>query len=417
MLLKKVVLALMFAAGINAHAQVTEPSEATENIQTIVLGAGCFWGVEKRYEAMPGVLDAESGYADGQVAPNYRTITQQRNRFNPNNHAEVVKVTFNANAISAETLIQAFYEQHDPTQGNRQGNDIGTQYRSIILTTSPLQTATAERLTQAYQGLLSEAGYGDITTQIKPLEQFYSAEEYHQDYLAKNPDGYCPDHSTGVRFDAAGTAIVDNDQLLSGKQIVIIDAEFYCPYCEKFKAEVANDYQGSIPMSYRFAHQLAGLTISSPTWATPTILFLEDGIEVFAHQGFLSAEDFYRALGAFKLGQSEAYNVAFNEGTDAAFCKAYDLFKNTPDGQFVDALSGAPLFDTRDRFNSATGWLSFTKPVDGSVTEHADNRYGMQRTELRSASTGIHLGHVFDDGPNGQLRYCINATVLEFVPR
>ena len=417
MLSRKVLLALLFASGTSIHAQAAEPAAATENIQTIVLGAGCFWGVEKRYQALPGVLDAESGYADGQVAPNYRTITQQRNRFNPNNHAEVVKVTYNANAISVDTLIQAFYEQHDPTQGNRQGNDIGTQYRSVILTTSPPQPAVAERLTEDYQDLLTTAGYGDITTQIKPLEQFYSAEEYHQDYLAKNPDGYCPDHSTGVRFDSEEKSIVDNEPLLDGKQIVIVDAEFYCPYCEKFKAEVANDYQGSIPMSYRFAHQLTGLTVNSPTWATPTIIFLEDGSEVFAHQGFLSSEDFYRALGAFKLGQSEAYNVAFNEGTDAAFCKAYDLFKDTPDGQFVDALSGAPLFDTRHRFNSSTGWLSFTKPVDGSVTEHADNRYGMRRTELRSASTGIHLGHVFDDGPNGQLRYCINATVLEFIPR
>jgi peptide methionine sulfoxide reductase msrA/msrB len=417
MLFRKVLLALLIAAVPNIHAQTAEPAAATENIQTIVLGAGCFWGVEKRYQALPGVLDAESGYADGQVAPNYRTITHQRNRFNPSNHAEVVKVTYNANAISAETLIQAFYEQHDPTQGNRQGNDIGTQYRSIILTTSSPQAATAERLTEDYQDLLTDAGYGDITTQIKSLEQFFSAEEYHQDYLAKNPDGYCPDHSTGVRFDSDERSIVDNEPLLTGKQIVIVDAEFYCPYCEKFKAEVANDYQGSVPMSYRFAHQLTGLTVNSPTWATPTIIFLEDGTEVFAHQGFLSSEDFYRALGAFKLGQSEAYNVAFNEGTDAAFCKAYDLFKDTPDGQFVDALSGAALFDTRDRFNSSSGWLSFTKPVDGSVTEHADNRYGMRRTELRSASTGIHLGHVFDDGPNGQLRYCINATVLEFIPR
>jgi peptide methionine sulfoxide reductase msrA/msrB len=417
MLSRKVLLAVLFAAGTNIQAQTAEPAAATENIQTIVLGAGCFWGVEKRYQALPGVLDAESGYADGQVAPNYRTITQQRNRFNPNNHAEVVKVTYNANAISAETLIQAFFEQHDPTQGNRQGNDIGSQYRSIILTTSSPQAAVAERLTEDYQDLLTDAGYGDITTQIKPLEQFYSAEEYHQDYLAKNPDGYCPDHSTGVRFDSDEKSIVDNEPLLTGKQIVIVDAEFYCPYCEKFKAEVANDYQGSIPMSYRFAHQLEGLTINSPTWATPTIIFLEDGTEVFAHQGFLPAEDFYRAFGAFKLGQTEAYYVAFNEGTDAPFCKAYDLFKDTPDGQFIDALSGAPLFDTRDRFNSATGWLSFTKPVDGAVTEHADNRYGMRRTELRSASTGIHLGHVFDDGPNGQLRYCINATVLEFIPR
>ena len=124
-----------------------------------------------------------------------------------------------------------------------------------------------------------------------------------------------------------------------------------------------------------------------------------------------------RPLGIFKLGESEAYSVAFNQGTDPVFCKEYELFKDTPEGVFIDKLSGAPLFDTKDRFNSRTGWLSFTKPVDGSVTEHMDYSYGMTRVEIKSKSSGIHLGHVFQDGPNGLPRYCINATVLEFVPR
>ena len=138
---------------------------------------------------------------------------------------------------------------------------------------------------------------------------------------------------------------------------------------------------------------------------------------LFGYQGYLEPKEFYKVLGAFKLGRSEAYNVAFNEGTDARFCKEYEVFKNTPDGVFVDKLSGAHLFDTRDRFNSTSGWLSFTSPVAGSVYELEDNSYGMRRTEIRSSSSGIHLGHVFDDGPNGMPRYCINATVLEFVPR
>ena len=113
----------------------------------------------------------------------------------------------------------------------------------------------------------------------------------------------------------------------------------------------------------------------------------------------------------------DSYSVAFNQGTDPVFCKEYELFKDTPEGVFIDKLSGAPLFDTKDRFNSRTGWLSFTKPVEGSVTEHMDYSYGMTRVEIKSKSSGIHLGHVFQDGPNGLPRYCINATVLEFVPR
>ena len=114
--------------------------------------------------------------------------------------------------------------------------------------------------------------------------------------------------------------------------------------------------------------------------------------------------------------RQEAYNVAFNQGTDPTYCKEYELFKNTPEGVFIDKLSGAPLFDTKHRFNSRTGWLSFTEAVKDSVTEHMDYSYGMVRVEIRSKSSGIHLGHLFNDGPNGKPRYCINATVLEFVP-
>ena len=268
-----------------------------------------------------------------------------------------------------------------------------------------------------YQILLNEGGYGKIKTKLEQLDNFYLAEDYHQDYLKKNPNGYCPDLSTGIVFDQKEKNILDNSYLLAGKQILILDSQDYCPYCEKLKNDVTDNYKGSIQMSHRTSDQLHGLQIISPTWATPSIIFLEDGKEVFAHQGYIDPKDFYQILGKFKLGNSEAYNVAFNKGTDSRFCKEYQIFKNTPDGIFVDKLSGEALFDTKDRFVSRSGWLSFTKPVDGSVYELPDNSYGMRRTEIRSASSDIHLGHVFDDGPNGMPRYCINATVLEFKAR
>ena len=398
---------------------MSEELSATKHLDSIVLGAGCFWGAEKRYATIPGVVDAESGYADGKgIKPEYKEIIKSKYRMDPNNYAEVVKVTFNKNQVSLETILKNYFEGHDPTQLNRQGNDIGTQYRSTILTNSPQQQDIAERIKAEYQVLLSQAGYGDITTVIKPLEQFHSAEEYHQDYLVKNPNGYCPDHSTGVVFNESDKApSVDNTPLQKGKQILVIEPQSYCPYCEKFKENVTNDYQGTIPLSWRFASQLQNLEITTETWATPTILFLEEGKEVFGHQGYLTPEEFYKVLGKFKLGDSEAYDVAFQEGTDSRFCKEYDIFKNTPPGIFIDKLSGQSLFDTRDRFNSGTGWLSFTRPIEGAVTYHEDNAFGLKRTEIRSKSSGIHLGHVFDDGPNGKPRYCINATVLEFVPR
>ena len=396
-----------------------ESSQSTSHLEKIVLGSGCFWGAEKGYETLPGVVDAVSGYADGYgIRPSYREITKYINKFNPNNHAEVVEVTYNKNIITTEELLQHYFESHDPTLVNQQGNDIGTQYRSIVLYTNKQQQRVVENLISEYQQLLSNSGYGQIATIVKSLDEFFRAENYHQDYIAKNPNGYCPDHSTGIRF--AETDAVeqkDNSTLLKGKNILVIEPESYCPYCEKFKSLVIENYNGNLPITFRLASQLDDIELQTPTWATPTIIFLEQGKEVFGHQGYMSPQEFYKALGFFKLGDSEAYRVAFEEGTDARFCKEYEIFKNTPDGIFVDKLSGAHLFDTRDRFNSGTGWLSFTKPVDGSVYRRADNSYGMRRIEIRSKTSDIHLGHVFPDGPNGLPRYCINATVLEFKNR
>jgi peptide methionine sulfoxide reductase msrA/msrB len=409
---------------IPKSSKSTEKMPATAHLDSIVLGAGCFWGAEKRYQAIPGVVDAISGYADGKnVSATYREITKRKHKFNENNHAEVVKVIFNSSKVNLETILQSYYEGHDPTQLNRQGNDVGTQYRSTILTNNKQQNEIAVEVSAEYQKLLTSAGYGKIKTKISSLTEFFEAEQYHQDYLVKNPNGYCPDHSTGVKFDPEANKAklanqnIDNTFLLTGKHIVVIESESYCPYCEKFKKNVANDYKGTIAINYRLASQLKGLTIKTETWATPTVLFIEDGKEVFGRQGYMSPEHFYKALGVFKLGKSEAFNVAFDEGTDGRFCKEYEIFKNTPDGVFIDKLSGEPLFDTRDRFNSGTGWLSFTKAVDGSVIEKPDNRYGMRRIEIRSKTSDIHLGHVFPDGPNGQPRFCINATVLEFKAR
>ena len=398
---------------------LSEDNQSTIHLEKIVLGSGCFWGAEKGYEALEGVIDAVSGYADGEgVKPSYREITKFSNKFNPRNHAEVVEVTYNKNLISLEDLIIHYLESHDPTQLNRQGNDIGTQYRSIVLYSDTYQERKILELISEYQSLLINGGYGDIKTAVKPLKKFYKAENYHQDYIKKNPNGYCPDHSTGIKFVRGGNQFKpDNNPLKVGKNIVVIEPEGFCPYCDKFREDVSNDYAGNIPLNYRKASNLEGLEITTPTWATPTILFLENGSEVFGYQGYLSPKEFYKALGFFKLGDSEAYRVAFNEGTDARFCKEYQIFKNTPDGVFIDKLSGAALFDTQDRFNSRTGWLSFTRPVEGSVYRRADNSYGMRRIEIRSVSSDIHLGHVFPDGPNGLPRYCINATVLEFKSR
>ena len=405
---------LLQAVFMQSFADVKSES----NMKKIVLGSGCFWGAEKRYESLDGVIDAVSGYTGGKgLNPDYKTITQAQNRHNPNNFAEVVEVSFDASKITTAQLLKNYFENHDPTQLNRQGNDIGTQYRSVIYTMDDTQAMIAKQLIKEYQQKLTQAGYGTIKTQVLPLDTFYPAEEYHQNYLKKNPNGYCPNHATDVKFDEKPLVKVDNTVLMKGKHILVIDADFDCPFCEKFKKDVRDGYQGSIPMTTCLATQLDGLTIHTPTWATPTIIFLEDGKEIAGHQGYMTPEAFYKALGAFKLGQSEAYAVAFHSGTDGRFCRQYEEYKNTKPGFFVDGLSGVKLFDTEYRFDSGSGWLSFTQAIEGEVTYHQDDSHGMSRVEIRSASSGIHLGHVFNDGPEGQSRYCINATVLDFIEK
>ncbi|WP_221766061.1 peptide-methionine (S)-S-oxide reductase MsrA [Halomonas nitroreducens] len=165
-----------------------------EGMEEIVLGLGCFWGAERLFWQLPGVHVTAVGYAGG-VTPNptYRETCTGRT-----GHAEVVRVVFDPRRLDLTTLLRHFWEAHDPTQGHRQGNDIGPQYRSIILTTSEPQREAAERSRAAYAEALRRAGRGEVTTEIAPLEAFYYAEDYHQQYLDKNPGGYCGLKGTGV---------------------------------------------------------------------------------------------------------------------------------------------------------------------------------------------------------------------------
>jgi len=387
--------------------------------QTIVFGAGCFWGVEKYFEKLEGVLDVKSGYAGGNyLNPTYKNVLKYRSNTSKNiiNYTEVVEVTFNDQKITALKLIKEFWELHNPTQGDRQGNDIGNNYRSAIFYTNNKQKEIALETKKQYQKLLTKAGFGKITTEINKLSKFYIAEDYHQNYLQKNPFGYCPNHRTGVKFEKKIEKIL-SIKPLGGKEIIVINAPF-CPFCEKFEKNVTSSYKGHTPLRTVNANKLKDFKLKTDLNATPTILFIEDGQEVYSHIGYMDKKDFYKALGEFKLGiDSEAFNVAFNQGTDNRYCKQYDIFKNTPDGVFIDKLSGDILFDTKDRFNSGSGWLSFYKAVDGATIEKRDTSYGMIRVEVIAKNSGVHLGHVFDDAPGGKLRFCINATVLDFVAR
>ena len=162
--------------------------------QVAEFALGCFWGAEKMFWQTPGVVSTSAGYEGGFTPnPTYEEVCSGRT-----GHAETVRVVFDPAKVSYTELLRRFWEAHDPTQGMRQGNDMGSQYRSAIFYHSPAQQAAAEQSAADFQQRLRERGYGDIVTQIVPASEFYFAEDYHQQYLYKVPRGYCPDHSTGV---------------------------------------------------------------------------------------------------------------------------------------------------------------------------------------------------------------------------
>ena len=310
--------------------------------ESVILGMGCFWGAERRMSQLPGVLDVESGYANGDIAGDYETVLAheralQFGRAVGRNHAEVVKVTFDPKKVTLTQVLAQFWESHDPTQGDRQGNDIGSNYRSAIYTQNEAQQKTAEQTRAIYQQALRAANKGRITTEIAPLTTYYTAEDYHQDYLVKHPDGYCGLGGSGVKF--------------------------------PFVSRTANGETNPVE-----AYDVDGNPL------TPTQCM-----------------------------------VAFGSGTERPFTSP--LLQEHRAGTFIDLVTGAALFRSDTKFDSGTGWPSFFQPVAGAITLHEDNSHGMHRVEVRSASSGIHLGHVFDDGPapTGK-RYCINGNVLKFTP-
>ena len=175
--------------GIDVH-------DVPAGSEVAYLALGCFWGEEKLFWSTPGVTNTAVGYMGGATPhPTYEQVCSGRT-----NHAETVRVCFDPARVSYETLVRQFFEQHDPTQGMRQGNDVGTQYRSALFTTSDAQAATAEAVRALAQQRYTAAGFGALTTTIEPAAShpFYFAEAYHQQYLIKNPGGYCPIHATGV---------------------------------------------------------------------------------------------------------------------------------------------------------------------------------------------------------------------------
>lgn len=407
-------LLLIFSAVANAGS--------TPVTDTIVLGMGCFWGAEKRIGEVPGVIKTEVGYAGGSnQAPTYETVSREGHSNKPATHAEVVKVTFENNAATLEKVLAAFWQNHDPTQGNRQGNDIGSNYRSAIFYSSETQQQAALQTREVYQQALTKAGLGKITTEIAPLKAFYLAENYHQQYLKKNPNGYCGLGGTGVAFPGNSTpvspvAIAPLDgKKLAKQQLVVFESEV-CNFCKAFEKDIISQWKSEVNITKTYSTQApAGWTLKEDLWATPTIVLFENGKEEARYTGYDgNKQRFWRWLGVQMLSP-EQRKIAFEKGTETPFSGS--LLDNHASGYYVDPVSGERLFRSDKKFNSKTGWPSFFDPLPGALVMKDDSSHGMHRTEVLSASSGIHLGHVFDDGPppTGK-RYCINSAVLKFVP-
>lgn len=199
------------------------------------------------------------------------------------------------------------------------------------------------------------------------------------------------------------------------RQLIVFTAPD-CGFCAQFKRDIMTDWRAELPIREVVSAQPpTGLTLEKPLFATPTIVLFQDNKEVSRYTGYEGDKPrFWQWLG-FQLLTPEQQRIAFEQGTERPFTGSHLDEKRL--GTFVDPITGAPIFRTDTKFNSGTGWPSFFNPIEGSITYHEDNAHGMKRVEVRSASSGIHLGHVFDDGPppTGK-RYCINGKVLKFIP-
>ena len=291
----------------------------------IYLAGGCFWGTDHLFSLVDGVVKTAAGYANSKVAyPSYEEVCTGRT-----GAAETVEVVYDDTKVGLTDLLSIYFRSIDPTTLNRQGNDIGTQYRTGIYYTDPADLPAIEAFVAAVQRRYTEP----LAVEVRPLVNFYPAELYHHEYLYKNPQGYC--HVDPALFE-----------------------------------EVRN----------RKARNLDKAELRERL--TPL-----------------------------------QWEVTQNGATERPFINEYDHeFRK---GIYVDITDGTPLFVSSRKYNSGCGWPAFSRPIDPSlITEHTDTSFGRVRTEVRSASSGAHLGHVFPDGPqdDGGMRYCINSASLRFVP-
>lgn len=329
-------------------------SLSNEAASQVYLAGGCFWGVEQYFALVPGVLDAMSGYSQGTVEnPSYEEVCT-----GTTGHTETVQVIYDSSVVSLNHLLNLYFDIIDPYSINKQGNDRGPQYRTGIYYTNEADGQIAQNFIAEKQAATDRK----IVVEVEPVRNFFPAEAYHQDYLEKNPFGYC--HISRDKFRKAASSV---DTSLVPNLVETVNPE---------------EAVSQLP------------SLEQERYPRPSNEVLQERLSPLQ------------------------YEVAVNAATERPFFN--EFWDNHEEGLYVDIATGEPLFLSTDKFDSGCGWPSFTKPIATElVTELVDRSHGMVRTEVRSRSGDIHLGHVFDDGPiaAGGLRYCINSASLRFVPK
>ena len=372
------------AASQAADRAASAEAPVPDSLRQATFAGGCFWCTEAAFQKLPGVTAAVSGYAGGTTPnPTYDAVSAGRT-----DHAEAVQVTYDPDEITYEGLLEAYWRHMDPTDAGGQFADRGSQYRPVIFYHNQRQQRLARQSKQALaeSGTFSEP----IVVKIEPLERFYTAEAYHQDYFKKHPEEYQRYYETSGRgpfvrehWGEDGAEATSQNATENPKAVM---------------QRTASPGPSAPAARTRSATQRATSAQTAPPWA-----------------------DFEKPSQAElrKELTRMQYHVTQQNGTEPAFNNKY--YDNKKAGIYVDVVSGEPLFSSKHKFDSGTGWPSFYKPLEPQyVVEKEDRSLGMVRTEVRSKLADSHLGHVFQwngspEVPTG-LRYCLNSAALEFIP-